>query len=98
MNNNSTQITKERKQATELVLSFERSEEVAQQIIEASRNGEAVIGVDCEGILRGRPLCLIQVSFIFKVTLSLFYRFTSKVLLMCSTYLSSTLSEASCEM
>ena len=47
----------------ELVQTFERSEEVAQQIIEASRSGEPVIGVDCEGILRGRPLCLIQVFF-----------------------------------
>lgn len=50
-------------QAYELVQTFERSEEIAQQILEASRNGEAVVGVDCEGILRGRPLCLIQIYF-----------------------------------
>lgn len=46
----------------EVVQTFERSEEVAQLILEASKSSEIVVGADCEGILRGRPLCLIQVS------------------------------------
>ena len=54
-------IKMDKSQTYEVIQTFERSEEVAQQIIEASRNGETVLGVDCEGILRGRPLCLIQV-------------------------------------
>ena len=45
----------------EVVNSLERSEEVAYLIIEAARSSEIILGVDCEGILRGRPLCLIQV-------------------------------------
>lgn len=66
MDNISTQKFADKSQTYELVQTFDRSQEIAQQIIEASRNGEAVIGVDCEGILRGRPLCLIQVSLWFK--------------------------------
>jgi hypothetical protein len=50
----------------ELVQTFERAEEIAQQMIDASTTSEPVIGVDCEGILRGRPLCLIQVSLHFE--------------------------------
>mmetsp|Transcript_23692 Transcript_23692/g.21055 ORF Transcript_23692/g.21055 Transcript_23692/m.21055 type:complete len:90 (+) Transcript_23692:2-271(+) len=47
----------------EVIQTLERSEEIARLIIEASKSGETVLGVDCEGILRGRPLCLIQVYF-----------------------------------
>jgi len=47
----------------EVVQTFERSEEVAQLILEASKSSEIVVGADCEGILRGRPLCLIQIYF-----------------------------------
>lgn len=63
MDNNSNIKIGDKSQAYELVQTFERSEEIAQQIMEVSRNGETVIGVDCEGILRGRPLCLIQIFF-----------------------------------
>ena len=86
MDNNSTNNTTSNLQAYELVNSFERSEEVAKQIIEASRSGETVIGVDCEGILRGRPLCLIQVSLHFPIAITNYFRFISKTVPMCLTY------------
>lgn len=86
MDNNSTQKFADKSQTYELVQAFERSEEIAQQIIEASRSGEPVIGVDCEGILRGRPLCLIQVSlFQIRPISNKLYRFSSKIAHTCLT-------------
>ena len=46
MDKSATQTSSLKHQTFELVQTFERSEEIAQQMIESGRNSETVIGVD----------------------------------------------------
>lgn len=64
MDIDSTKLSKPKNQSYELVTTLERANEVSMAMLDSARDQNTILGVDCEGILRGRPLCLIQVTII----------------------------------